>query len=255
MPEIGQTLREARMRQRIDVTEAETSTKIRAKYLRALENEEWELLPGPAYVKSFLRTYAEYLGVDARLMVEEYKQRFERPSTVDLTPFAPAGSRRGRRGRRPLLGPGIVLVLGLAIVLGALYVLGTRDGDERSAGEPNRVESPAGGSGSDGDKDDRDRPARPRRVRLRVEATGLVEVCLLGPRGNRLLDRRVMEAGDRTRTFRARRFRVTFGNGAAVMRLDGRMVDVPDRADPIGLELRPGRRPRELPADERPVCS
>jgi len=56
MPEIGATLREARMRARIDVSEIEATTKIRAKYLRALENEEWGLLPGPTFVKSFLRT-------------------------------------------------------------------------------------------------------------------------------------------------------------------------------------------------------
>ena len=65
MPEIGETLREARMRRRIDMTEVEAATKIRAKYLRALENEEWDLLPGPTFVKTFLRTYAEYLELDA----------------------------------------------------------------------------------------------------------------------------------------------------------------------------------------------
>ena len=89
MPEIGQTLREARMRQRIDMTEVESATKIRAKYLRALENEEWDLLPGPTFVKSFLRTYAEYLDLDARSLVEEYRQRYERPATTELTPFGP----------------------------------------------------------------------------------------------------------------------------------------------------------------------
>ncbi len=49
------------MRARIDVSEIEAKTKIRAKYLRALENEEWGLLPGPTFVKSFLRTYAQAL--------------------------------------------------------------------------------------------------------------------------------------------------------------------------------------------------
>ena len=66
------------MRQRIDISEVESETKIRAKYLRALENEEWDLLPGPTFVKTFLRTYAEYLDLDPRLLVEEYRQRFER---------------------------------------------------------------------------------------------------------------------------------------------------------------------------------
>src|SRR3974377_1940487 len=52
------------MRARIAVSEIEATTKIRAKYLRALENEEWSLLPGPTFVKSFLRTYAQALGLD-----------------------------------------------------------------------------------------------------------------------------------------------------------------------------------------------
>src|ERR1700754_4659434 len=128
MPEIGETLREARMRRRIDMTEVETATKIRGKYLRALENEEWDLLPGPTFVKSFLRTYAEYLGLDSRLLVEEYRQRYERPSQQDLTPFtARTGRPRGGRRRRRLARMGPVLVLlGLGIaLLGALYLLGT----------------------------------------------------------------------------------------------------------------------------------
>src|ERR1051325_6488135 len=127
MPEIGETLRETRMRRRIDMTEVEAATKIRAKYLRALENEEWDLLPGPTFVKTFLRTYAEYLELDPRLLVEEYRQRFERPSTQDLTPFGPGMSaqRRRRRQRRPI-GPFVVLALGIAGLLGALYWLGTR---------------------------------------------------------------------------------------------------------------------------------
>ena len=114
MPEIGQTLRETRMRNRIDITEVEAGTKIRAKYLRALENEEWDLLPGPTFVKTFLRSYADYLGLDSRQLVEEYKQRFERPSTMELTPFSPraGGRRRERRRRRALLGPGLVVVFG-----------------------------------------------------------------------------------------------------------------------------------------------
>src|SRR5688500_3577241 len=78
MPDIGATLQEARMRARIDISEVESATKIRAKYLRAIENEEWEMLPGPTFVKSFLRTYAEYLGIDGKLLVEEYKLRHYR---------------------------------------------------------------------------------------------------------------------------------------------------------------------------------
>jgi len=101
MPEIGDQLRETRMRNRIDITEVEAATKIRAKYLRALENEEWDLLPGPTFVKTFLRTYADYLGLDARNLVEEYRARYERPAVQELAPFGTSlGGRRAQRERK-----------------------------------------------------------------------------------------------------------------------------------------------------------
>src|ERR687884_1678489 len=123
MPEIGAQLRETRMRRRIDISEVEAATKIRAKYLRALENEEWSLLPGPTFVKTFLRTYAEYLDLDARSLVEEYRQRYERPAGMDITPLNLRQQRRRRRVA-PRLGPGVVIVLGIVVLLGALYALG-----------------------------------------------------------------------------------------------------------------------------------
>src|SRR6201989_448240 len=125
MPEIGSTLRETRMRRRIDMTEVEAATKIRAKYLRALENEEWDLLPGPTFVKTFLRTYAEYLDLDPRLLVEEYRQRYERPSSQEMRPFKPgAAAQRRRRRRRGPSGPAIIVVCGVIALLAALYGLG-----------------------------------------------------------------------------------------------------------------------------------
>ena len=100
MPEIGATLREARMRARIDVSEIEAQTKIRAKYLRALENEEWGLLPGPTFVKSFLRTYAQALGLDGKALVEEYRLQHEHPSEAMLEPIVSTPqSRRARHAR------------------------------------------------------------------------------------------------------------------------------------------------------------
>src|SRR5277367_1186553 len=99
MPEIGETLRDARMRARIDVSEIEAKTKIRAKYLRALENEEWGLLPGPTFVKSFLRTYAQALGLDGKALVEEYRLHHESPSEAMLEPIVATSGRNRPRGR------------------------------------------------------------------------------------------------------------------------------------------------------------
>lgn len=76
MFEIGNSLREARLRREIDFADAEHGTKIRGKYLRALEDERFELLPSHTYVKGFLRSYAEYLGLDGQLYVDEYNSRY-----------------------------------------------------------------------------------------------------------------------------------------------------------------------------------
>ena len=64
------------MRRGVDFAQAELATKIRGKYLRALEDEQFELLPAETYVKGFLRTYAEYLGLDGQLYVDEFNSRF-----------------------------------------------------------------------------------------------------------------------------------------------------------------------------------
>src|SRR3954451_12350942 len=130
MPDIGATLREARMRQRIDISEIESETKIRAKYLRALENEEWDLLPGPTYVKSFLRTYAEALGLDGKLLIEEYKLRHERLSDVEMQPIRPPGAREPRRRRRVGSGRGWAVLAVVALLIVGLYALGKIDGGD-----------------------------------------------------------------------------------------------------------------------------
>src|SRR4051795_8042355 len=102
---IGERLREARMRRKIDIADVETATKIRAKYLRALENEEFGLLPGPTFVKTFLRTYADYLGLDAQLLIEEYRAQHE-PRGEEFQPIRAPRSDRGTRDRRRRGGPG-----------------------------------------------------------------------------------------------------------------------------------------------------
>ena len=85
------------MRERIDVSEIEAKTKIRAKYLRALENEEWDLLPGPTFVKSFLRTYAQALGLDDKALLEQYKLQYEHHGEAPEPIQQSSGGRRGAR--------------------------------------------------------------------------------------------------------------------------------------------------------------
>src|SRR4051812_35441565 len=250
MPEIGQTLRETRMRNRIDITEVEAGTKIRAKYLRALENEEWDLLPGPTFVKTFLRSYADYLGLDSRQLVEEYKQRFERPSSTELTPFARGpGPRRERRRSRALLGPGIAVVLVLVLVLGALYALG-RSGDDNPKGSTAQTPTPTPAK-----KNKKKKPPAPTRVTLQIVPTGIVNVCLVDANGKTLIDNQDLQAGHNSNRYRGKRFRVSFGNGQARLKAGKRTIDVPDRSTPVGYDVRPGKRPRELSEARRPTCT
>ncbi len=112
MFDIGNTLREARLRRGLDIADCESATKIRAKYLRALEEEQFEILPGGTYVKSFLRTYAEHLDLDGRLVVEEYESRFDRRR--DTGPDSEVARRRRARGRSR---EGRLLVLTSSLVM------------------------------------------------------------------------------------------------------------------------------------------
>src|SRR3989442_4619225 len=134
MQPIGERLREARMRQGRDITEVEAATKIRAKYLRALENDEFSMLPGTTYVKSFLRTYAEYLGLDAHLLVEEFRAQHEprgegeMPSFVPPSRARPTRDRRGGGGGPTALSPGLLAAGAVAVVLLLLAVIGLANG-------------------------------------------------------------------------------------------------------------------------------
>ena len=254
MPEIGATLRETRMRQRIDITDMEVRTKIRAKYLRALENEEWDLLPGPTYVKSFLRTYAEALGLDPKLLVEEYKLRHDPLETGDLQPIRPPSPRDRRRRSEPPRGLPRWAVIGivLLLILGALSLIGQQADDD----EPESASPPPETTATERDAppERRERPAAtPSRVRLTIAPTGPVWICLENAGGDRLIPGTVVQPGP-PRTFSSRRFRITLGNGSVRLRVNGKAFQPPQSAEPQGYEFtRDGRR--TLAEDERPTCA
>jgi Helix-turn-helix domain/RodZ C-terminal domain len=84
--EIGTSLRAAREHQKLELAEVERETRIRAKYLRALEDEQFDVLPGTAYVKGFLRTYADFLGLDGPRFVDEFNERFAPAEMPEAAP-------------------------------------------------------------------------------------------------------------------------------------------------------------------------
>lgn len=122
MFEIGNTLREARLRKGLGVLECEDQTKIRAKYLRALEDEEFDALPSGTYVRGFLKTYADFLGLDSQLVIDEHDSRFGGPddSSGDSTPGKSRKRSRRRGGGRSevqLLWLAIGGVMGVALLV------------------------------------------------------------------------------------------------------------------------------------------
>jgi cytoskeleton protein RodZ len=128
--EIGYSLREARERQGLGYPEIELATKIRAKYIRALEEEDFDAIPGDAYTRGFLRTYAEYLGLDSDVYVDEYASRFH-TSWRDEPP-ARRERRRIRTRQRPIERSAVLLVLAGIVALAALVFAAARYGGSTS---------------------------------------------------------------------------------------------------------------------------
>ncbi len=254
MPEIGPTLREARLRAKIDINEVEARTKIRAKYLRAIENEEWDLLPGEVYVKSFLRTYGDYLGLDTRQLLDDFKRRYERPADHELRPIAPLGRERERTVRGPLLPAWLVIGLVLAAIVAVLYVVGVG-----SKGKPTVPLNTGAGVTHHPRAPVHHRTrgstlARRRTVKLALVPTGQVYVCLVDGTGKKLIPGQIFNTGQTIPTKTAAKLLLTLGNASVTMKVDGKPVSIPPSASSIGYELRP-RRIQTLPAALQPRCS
>lgn len=165
MFEIGSSLREARSRQGLEFEEMESRTKVRAKYLRLLEEERFDQLPGHTYTKGFLRVYADALGLDGQLYVEEYNSRF----VAGEEDYAPRTRRvpvqRRRRSARRESRIAVLALAAIALVT-ALVIAAWRFGapDEPQVQGLN-ASTPAARSGS--------RATAPgQRITLEVRAVG-----------------------------------------------------------------------------------
>jgi cytoskeletal protein RodZ len=115
---LGEVLRTAREAKGVDLPRVERETKIRERYLSALERGEYRELPGAVYTKGFLRNYGAYLGLDPEYLIDLYRietaeQRAERP--VAPTPPRPIG---GRRTRAFVVTPGAVVAAILTLLVG-----------------------------------------------------------------------------------------------------------------------------------------
>jgi cytoskeleton protein RodZ len=263
MPDIGATLREARMRARIDISEIESETKIRAKYLRALENEEWDLLPGPTYVKSFLRTYADALGLGGKLLIEEYKLRHERLSDVELQPIAPPGQRERRRPPRASFGRGWLVAAVIVGLVAALYFLGLKTGGDDDGGSTGsttprtsstQTQSSSSETGAAAATPTKKKKSKPKVAKLTVVATGQVYVCLKAAGQRTPIDGIVLTGGARQGPYKSSRFRIQLGTSEARLVVDGKSHPVPSVSNGIGYEITPTKVHR-LARTKWPSCA
>ena len=259
---IGQRLREARLRRELDIADAEAYTKIRAKYLRALENDEFGILPDPTLVKTFLRTYSEYLGLDTQLLLEEYRAQHEPRGAGDVPPLAPRRTREPRR-RGPLIGPGGAFIIGIVLLLVLFAVLGLTGGEDDEDGGRDTAATTTEERTAEERREARERrerrerrEARERRQRraltVRVVPAGPTYVCVDDGRRT-TFEGTIAQA----RTFRARRggrLRINLGRTVERLTANGRRVRVPESSAGAGFAFSRTGRASPLPPNQRPCA-
>jgi cytoskeleton protein RodZ len=251
------------MRARIDVSEIEATTKIRAKYLRALENEEWDLLPGPTFVRTFLRTYAQALGLDGKALVEEYRLRYEPPAELEHQPVVSSARHSRNRSRPARAAPApsrgytiAVVAIGLVIVLliyGLLSGKGkspsttaktgadtARTHNHGSSHAPAQTGLPSAGAGTV--------------VALSLEPSAPVYVCLIDAAGRKRIPGLIIQPPYTRLTYHSTRFEMTLGNSAVTMYIDGKAFTVPPSSRPIGYTITSAGR-HTLEAGKQPTCA
>ena len=137
MFEIGNSLHEARVRHGYDLRTAEAATKIRAKYLKALEDEQFDTLPAETYVRGFLRGYADFLGLDGQLYVDEYNSRFVIGEAEPRTLRPRRSSARPSRRSSGRFESNVVLITVAAIgLVAALVIVAWKSGANTPVLEP-----------------------------------------------------------------------------------------------------------------------
>lgn len=238
---VGAILHEARRRQRIDLSTVEERTKIRGKYLRALEDEDWDVLPGPAYARGFIRAYAELLDLDSEMLVDQYRRRHEGPSTSTyelaeplLSGHRPDDPRRSAISRRLI----VAAIVALAVIL--LLLLGLTAGSEDDRG----------GGSRGGERGERPRPqgegeagagggeaaGRPQEVRVRFVAQSDLQACVIDAADRVLIPDQLLSAGTEEGPFSSRRFRIELTPGTARIVVNGERAAGPSD-DPVAFRL------------------
>lgn len=257
--QVGSVLRKARHRRQVALSEVEAATRIRVRFLQAIEGEEWDALPGGVYTRGFIRAYASFLGLDGERLAEDYRRDVEgagasRDSAAELAAVAASTATGSPGGRRSF--PRLGWVAGAAVALVAvLAILSPWGGSDGEQGAEQRQARSAGAAGS-GSAPQQAKAATPADgVSVRLAALAEVWVCLLDAGGEPLVEGQVLEAGAEEGPFRSGSFTVSFGNGEISMLIDGKQAEIPPTASPIGYSIDSAGRLTELEEAERPTCT
>jgi transcriptional regulator with XRE-family HTH domain len=248
---IGSVLREARNRRKIDLSEVEAATRIRVRYLRAIENEEWDVLPGGVYTRGFIRTYASFLGLDGERLADDFRKGVEGAGGAPM-PEPAATSPSPSPSRQRLVPPAGWLAVAAVVLVAVFAIVAIPGGSGGGGGAASRAK-PA----------DKGRPRKQQRrshasspgVSVRLAASAEVWVCVLNARGTPLVDGQILETGAEEGPFRSGSFTVSFGNGEVSMLIDGREAEIPTTSSPIGYSIDSSGGITRLADAERPTCA
>jgi Helix-turn-helix domain len=246
---VGATLRKARNRRKIPLSEVEAAIKIRVRYLQAIEAEEWEALPSGSYARSFIRSYAAYLGLDGERLAADY-ERASQAGEREMGPDSkPLGSGRHRRPSSRAVTA--LVVLGL---IGAAVAIGLATGGK--SGGPGRATTPVprGGVPSGVTFGSHAPKGHTGAVALALTTTAEVWVCVLDAGGHALVGGRVLPGGVEEGPFHSGSFTVAFGNGEVAMQVDGKEIEVPASASPLGYAIDSKGHLTSLTEAKRPTC-
>jgi len=282
---IGDTLSEARTRRGVDLDEVHAATGIRPRYLRAIEQEDWDALPEEFYARSFIRKYAQFLGVEPEPLVAEY--RGQRGTTGGLgdsptSPFAGTTTsrraealrrRRARQGVYAWLGGAAALVVIAVVVI--LLVSGGGGGAKQArsgGGAGGKTGAGKGEGGAGGGKGNATGAGKQEgtgkagasgngaaagagtAVSLKIEPTAEVWACVLDAKGKPLVDGATLAAGETTGPFHSRSYAAAFGTGSVEVWVDGKRAQTPSTPSPMGFSVDRHGALRVIPEGERPSC-
>jgi transcriptional regulator with XRE-family HTH domain len=246
---IGETLREARNRRKLDLVEVEAAIKIRVRYLQAIENEEWDVLPGGAYTRGFIRTYAGYLGLDGERLADDYR-RSEDPQAGERVPKRVEPVPTGPRRSRPRLSSRMLIVAVCLLLVAAAVGIAVAG----SGGGSSTKTSSAGDGEHRRKKQAEPAPAARPGVAVRLAATGEVWVCVLDSTERPLVDGQILAAGEEAGPYRSSGFEMAFGNGSVALYVDGKPADVAESSSPVGYSVDGKGDLVALEEGERPSC-